>query len=140
MNKFESLSYNPFSIHESSINSEHDPDINFYQDISSLETHYCSPNDFQNNFQCFLKDSFSVLHLNIRSMNKNFESFKEFYSKINFKFSIVCFSEKWVDDISFSKNWNFQLSGYPVLHQTRKNRKGGGVCLFVHENFSFKLR
>ena len=26
---FESLSYNPFSIHESSINSEHDPDINF---------------------------------------------------------------------------------------------------------------
>ena len=26
---FESLSYNPFSIHESSINSEHDPEINF---------------------------------------------------------------------------------------------------------------
>ena len=104
---FESLSYNPFSIHESSINSEHDPDINFYQDISSLETHYCSPNDFQNNFQCFLKDSFSVLYLNIRSMNKNFEPFKEFYSKINFKFSIVCFSETWVDDISFNKNSNF---------------------------------
>ena len=35
---FESLSYNPFSIHESLINSEHDPDINFYQDISTLET------------------------------------------------------------------------------------------------------
>ena len=137
---FESFSYNPFSIQESSINCEHDPDINFYQDISSLETHYCSPNDFQNNFQCFLKDSFSVLHLNIRSMNKNFESFKEFYSKINFKFSIVCFSETWVDDISFSKNSNFQLSGYQVIHQTRKNRKGGGVCVFVHENLSFKLR
>ena len=53
---FESLSYNPFHIHESSINSEHDPDINFYQDISSLETHHCSTNDFQSNFQCFLKD------------------------------------------------------------------------------------
>ena len=137
---FESLSYNPFSIHESSINSEHDPDINFYQDISSLETHYCSPNDLKNNFQSFLKDSFSVLHLNIRSMNKNFESFKEFYSKIKFKFSIVCFSETWVDGIPFSKNSNFQLSGYKVLHQTRKNRKGGGVCVFVHENLSFKLR
>ena len=109
---FESLSYNPFSIHESSINSDHDPDINFYQHISSLETHYCSPNDFKNNFQSFLKDSFSVLHLNIRSINKNFESFKEFYSKIKFKFSTVCFSETWVDDISFSKNSNFQLSGY----------------------------
>ena len=47
---FESLSYNLFSIHESSINSEHDPDINFYQDISSLETHYCSPNDLRTTF------------------------------------------------------------------------------------------
>ena len=137
---FEYLSYNLFSIHESSINSEHDPDINFYQDISSLGTHYCSPNDFKNNFQSYLKDSFSVLHLNIRSMNKNFESFKEFYSKIKFKFSIVCFSETWVGDISFSKNSNFELSGYKVLHQTRKSFKGGGVCVFVHENLSFKLR
>ena len=33
---FESLSYSPFSIHENSINSEHDTDIDFYQDISSL--------------------------------------------------------------------------------------------------------
>ena len=47
---FESLSNDPFSIHESSINSEHDSDINFYQDMSSFETQYCSPNDFQNNF------------------------------------------------------------------------------------------
>ena len=73
---FKSLSFNPFSIHESSINSEHDPEINFYQDIFSLETNYCSPNDFQNNFPSFLKDSFSVLHLNVRSINKKFESFK----------------------------------------------------------------
>ena len=88
---FESLLYNPFSIHESSINSEYDPGINFYQDIFSLETHYCSLIDFQNNFQFFLKDSLSVLHLNFTSMNKNFESFKECHSVINFKFSIVCF-------------------------------------------------
>ena len=25
-------------------------------------------------------------------------------------------------------------------HQTRKNPKGGGVCVFVHQNLSFKLR
>ena len=64
---FESLSYSSFSIHENTINCEHDPGINFYQDISSLETHYSTPNDFKNNFQCLSKDSFSVLHLNIKS-------------------------------------------------------------------------
>ena len=49
---FQSLSYNLFSIHESSINSEHehDPDNNFYQDISSFDTHYCSPNDLRTTF------------------------------------------------------------------------------------------
>ena len=72
-------------------------------------------------------------------MNKKFESFKEFYSTINFKFSIF-FSETWVDDLSFSKNSNFQLSAIRFLHQTRKNHKGGGVCVFVHESLSFKLR
>ena len=46
----------------------------------------------------------------------------------------------WVDDISFNKNSNFQPTGYQVLHQTRKNRKGGGVCVFVLENLNFKLR
>ena len=128
---FESLSYNLFSICESSINSEHDPYINFYQDVCSLETHYCRPNNFQNNFQCLLKISFSVLYLNITSMNKNFKSFKEYYSTINFKFSIVCFSETWVDDISFNKDSNFQLSSYQVQHHTRKNCKGGGICVFA---------
>ena len=73
-------------------------------------------------------------------MNKNFESFKEFYSTIKFEFSIFCFSETWIDDISFSKNPNFQLSGYKVLHQTRTNRKGGGVCVFGHKILAFKLR
>ena len=41
---FESLSYNRVTIRESSINNEHDPGSNIYQDISSLETHNCSPN------------------------------------------------------------------------------------------------
>ena len=73
-------------------------------------------------------------------MIKNFEALKELYLTIDFKFSIVSFSDTWVDDISFSKNANFQLSGYQVLHQTRKNRKGGGVCVFVHEDLSFNIK
>ena len=51
----------------------------------------------------------------------------------------LCFSEIWVDKISFSKNSNFQLLGYKVIHQTRKNCKGGEVCVFVNESLSFKL-
>ena len=118
---FESFSHNPFSIHESSINSEHDPSIKFYQDISSLETHYCSPNDFQNNFQCFLKDFFSVFRLNIRTMNQNFESFKEFCSTINFKFSILCFSKNMGRRHIFRQN--FEFSTFRLLGPTSNKKK-----------------
>ena len=61
-------------------------------------------------------------------MTKKFEAFKDFYNTISFKFSIVCFSETWGDD-NLSKNSCFQLQGYNVLHQVRKNRKGGGGAL-----------
>ena len=73
-------------------------------------------------------------------MNKNSQSFKEFYSTINFKFTIVCFSETWVDDISFSKVriFNFHVTRSYIKQQ--KNRKGTEVCIFVHENLSSKLR
>ena len=117
----------------------HDPDISFYQDISSLETHYCSPNDFKNNFQSFLKDSFSVLHLNIRSMNKNFESFKEFYLKIKFKFSIFCFSETWVDAYLSAK---VRIFSFQIIRSYIKQEKivREKEFVFVHESLSFKLR
>ena len=90
---FESLSYNTFSIHESSINSEHVSDINFYQDIFSLETHYCSPNNFQNNFQCFLKDSFSVLYLNIRNMKRNLNLSKNFIRQLISNLALFVFQK-----------------------------------------------
>ena len=90
---FDSLLYNPFSIHESSINSEDDPDSKFYQDISFLETHYCSPNDCQNNFQCFLKDSISVLHLNIRSIKRNLNLSKNFIQQLTSNLALFVFQK-----------------------------------------------
>ena len=81
-----------------SVNNDHDPDVNFFQDVSSLDTHCYSPNEIQEKFNNFSEKSFSVLHLNIRSINKNSEDFKEFYSTLNYRFSIICFSETWIDD------------------------------------------
>ena len=36
-----------------------------------------SPKDFQSKFKDYTKNSSSVFHLNIRSLGKNFESFKD---------------------------------------------------------------
>ena len=56
-------------------NSESDPDISFYSDISPLNTKYFNPKEVREGFKCLCKNGFSVLHVYIRSINKNFETF-----------------------------------------------------------------
>ena len=105
-----------------------------------LDTQYLMPDKFKTNFKDFSKNSFSVLHLNIRSINKNFEAFTEFYSKLNYIFSVICFSETWASEENINKNSTFQLKNYNVIHQVRNSRKGGGLCIFIHESLCYKLR
>ena len=47
---FESMSYNPFTVNDNFFNSENDPDINFYSDISPLDTKYFNPNEIREGF------------------------------------------------------------------------------------------
>ena len=137
---FESLCFNPFLIKDSLNDSSQDPDINFYNDISSIETTYLKPNEVNKDFENFSSETFSILHLNIRSMNKNFENFQAFYKSLNMSFSIICLTETWANDINFDKNSLFQLEGYNPIHQIRKNRKGGGVAIFIQNSFLYKVR
>ena len=69
---FESMFFNPFSTKECFVDDDHDPDVNFCHDVSMLDKKYLIPGTFKTNFKDFSKNSPSVLHLNVRSMNKNF--------------------------------------------------------------------
>ena len=82
---FESLSYKPFSVDGNlTVNAELDPDVNFFQNISSLNAQYFNID------VSISSDSFLVLHINVRSMQKNFEKFQEFFKTLKFNFSAVC--------------------------------------------------
>ena len=59
---------------------------------------------------------------------------------LDFNFSIVCFSETWANDININKSSSFQLPNYNPDHQIRKPRKGGAVCIFIHDSLDYKLR
>ena len=72
-------------------------------------------------------------------MNKNFENFKMFLSNLNFSFTIICFSETWLNDSNVD-NSNYELPNYVSVHQIRNHYKGGGVSVYIHKNFEFKIR
>ena len=69
------------------------PILLFYSDISPFDTKYANPNEICESFKCLCKNSFSVLYAHIRSINNNFEKFKDFYCTLNSMFCVICFSE-----------------------------------------------
>ena len=102
---FEDMSFKPFTVNEhSTIDPELDPDTNFFKSISSLDTKYFTVNETKT-FVCNIdSESFTFLHLNIRFMKKNFESFQEFFKDLKFNFSAICLSETWCESIDAIKN------------------------------------
>ena len=113
---FESLCFNPFLVKDYLNDTNQHPDVNFYNDISSVETSYLSPCEANNKLKSFTSETFSILHLNIRSMNKNFEALREFYESLDTNFSIICLSETWANEGNFDKNSLFQLEEYNPIH------------------------
>ena len=75
-------------------------------------------------FNDFLSNNFSILHINIRSINENFQSFKLFLSFLNFTFSKICFSEIWLDDSVLTHTLLYKLANHMSKHEVEVITKG----------------
>ena len=62
-----------------------------------------------------------------------------FSSNLNFSFSLICFSETWLNDSNVD-NSNYELPHCVSVHQIRNHYKGGGVSVNIHKNFEFKIK
>ena len=123
------MCFNPFLANDSLNDSNQNPDVNFYNGISSFATSYLSLSKIDKNFQNFSKESFFVLHLNIRSMNKS----------LNTKFSITCLTETWANDSNIKQNSFFQLEEYIPVNKIRNSHKRGGIVIFILDSLLYKL-
>ena len=74
--------------------------------------------------------SFSVLHFNIRSLNKNFKIAKNLLVEINFCFREIFITESWCSDDPHTKN-RYQLLHYLSIHQDGKMAKQAVVSQFL---------
>ena len=82
----------------------------------------------------------SYFHLNIRSMSKNFGDLKFFLSQLRYQFSFICLTETWCQE-DMEKNSLYHLPNYKVAYQNRVCKEsGGGVCIYIHDSFKFKIR
>ena len=70
------------------------------------------------------------IHLNARSLNSNFREIDDYLSSVNYKFDIIAISETWMSEPEHNK---LNINGYDVYHTARKNKRGGGVALYVKQ-------
>ena len=131
---FENLSFKPFDINNNILlDNLSDPDMNIIhsQNFKNIDTSYFSVESLFKGTTYPKASSFSILHINIRSLKKHFESFKLLLSKLNYEFKIICFSETWCSDENVKHDSLFQLSNYKVIHQIRGNDRTGGGIIYM---------
>ena len=84
------------------------------------------------------RNQFSLLHINARSLNKNFDSVELFLSSINnFSFSLIGITETW---LNINSPQMFNLQNYDFIRSDREHGRGGGVAMYVNNQIKFKIR
>ena len=82
-----------------------DPNINFFNEKSeNVNSPYYNADKSHSSSQNLLKNSFSVLHITIRNMKKNFEKLNEYLSHVKGNFTIIALTETWCSDDKVDKN------------------------------------
>ena len=80
-------------------------------------------------------NNFFIVHQNIRSFNKNYDDFSGHISEFDRKIDAIVMSETW-----FSTDCVGEIDGFCGFHTFRTNRPGGGISVFIRDNYkSFKI-
>ena len=139
---FESLKFNPFDSSEEILTDKSfDPDLNFFNsNIGNLDTPYISHEEHKNLNVNGSADTLFILHLNIRSIKKNFENFNFFLFSLSFDFSVICFSETWLDESSLTSQSLYELPNCKNIHQIRNYGKGSRIFIYIKNSINFKPR
>ena len=82
-------------------------------------------------------DNFIFLHLNIRSLQKNFNKLQHLLHELTIPPDIIALSETWTTETSFFKP---NLTGYVYLCNTSLCNRAGGVAMFVKNDLNFTIR
>ena len=77
-----------------------------------------------------------MVHINARSLKKNFDNIELCLDSLDIKFDIVAVSENWLDKESKD---SYSISGYQVIHIVRENTRGSGSSLYIKNEIKYKL-
>ena len=86
--EFESIAFRTFNFKRIMNNDSRDQDENFFNASNFKDSQYFTPEESSRNLHHFDKNSFSMLHLNIRSLQKNFDSLYNLLMTLKYEFEV----------------------------------------------------
>ena len=120
--------FNPLSIYLN-------PDSNFI--TSRPNSGYMVEEDLSNRLVSFGdKTNFSIIHLNARSLVRNFDQLNSFLRNINMPFSVIGVSETWLTHCTAELA---NITGYNFVSNHRKSKTAGGVGIYLQNDLEYKL-
>ncbi|XP_065671724.1 uncharacterized protein LOC136089600 [Hydra vulgaris] len=120
--------------------NESDPDQSYFSETDALQSNCSYFYTFE--IKEFLeRDKFNAIHLNIRSLKKNFENLCNSFEENLTIFSVICLTETWCSSADSNLDNNFKIPGYNLISLGRKtNKRGGGLIIYVKENLRYFVR
>ena len=94
-NNFEKLRFVPFGFQLDNTNA---PDENIFHNLCQIDLLFYAFEEAATSLEKINDKTFSVLHLNVRSLNQNFESLKKLQTTIKFNYKTIFFTEIWCTD------------------------------------------
>ena len=121
-----------------SLSQEFEYDFDVENQLQSPSSEYLTLSQFNNVVKEYDDTTFSLIHFNIRSINKHFEELQLFLNKpIRQKFSVIGLTETW---LSQDSSLPYALDGYDFVVNIRQHRVGGGVALYVSQMYDYVVR
>jgi len=128
LQKYEKMAFNPVRFENICGWTENENEIEVHKVDELPKSTYVTPDEFNQQSTSESREYFSILNVNIRSINKNFEKLKECLKEIQNNFTIIGLSETHLQDAPADY---FKIPGYDVEYTNRVNKqKGVCVCIF----------
>lgn len=112
--------------------------MNAVNDVfNSLESD-AIPTTFTSNLNQFFRvtPTFSLLHINIRSINKNFNQFILWFQGQAVSPDVIVLTEAWLDALDGSV---YHVPGYTTEYVPAVQCRNDGVVMFIKNSFSYKI-
>lgn len=138
---FDKLCFNPFELNDfencKTLTDDNDYEAQHWGGINSHKSNYFTENSFADKLtSCSThssKTNLSFIHFNARSLNKHFDEIIGYIQNLQYKFSIIGFSESWLNPTTERL---YSIPGYKPFPLSRDGKTGGGVILYVTDNIT----